>query len=106
MALRDAAWLARCVGRGELAPFSAGDVDALARAIGIREVEAGTPLMTEADPITSIGLIHHGEVELTRRTGLRRVVLQVLHPGDLYGDIPFLCHMASPFGARALTVLA
>lgn len=32
------------------------------------------------------------------------MVLRVLHPGDVFGDIPFLCHMAPPFGARALTV--
>lgn len=103
MPLQDAAWMARCVGRGDLAPFSAAEVEELAGLLGVREVRAGTPLMAEAEQITAVGLVHHGQVELTRRQGVRRVVLQVLREGDLYGDIPFLCHMAPPFGARALT---
>ena len=101
--LQDAAWMARCVGRGALSPFTDPEVADLARMLGVREVAAGSPLMTEAEPVSAVGLVQHGTVELTRRQGLRRVVLQVLRPGDLYGDIPFLCHVPPPFGARALT---
>lgn len=101
--LREAAWLARCTGRGELAPFSPEEIVRLAESVGVRHVAAGTPLMTEAQPVRAIGIIQHGEVVLTRRHGVRRVVLQVLHPGDVYGDIPFLCQMAPPFTARALS---
>lgn len=101
--LREAAWMARCIGRGELAPFSDVEIARLADALGTRTVEAGAPLMQESDPVGAIGLILRGDVELTRRHGVRRVVLQVLHSGDVYGDIPFLCDMAPPFSARALT---
>ncbi len=103
--LREAAWLARCTGRGDLSPFAPREMAALADSIGTRHVAAGTPLMGEAKPIQAIGIILEGSVELTRRAGVRRVVLQVLHEGDVYGDIPFLCHMAPPFSARALTAV-
>lgn len=46
--LREAAWLARCTGRGELAPFSPEELVRLAESIGVRHVAADTPLMTEA----------------------------------------------------------
>ncbi len=95
--------MARCVGRGELAPFSAAETTRLADALGTRSVAAGAPLMHGSDHVDAIGLILSGDVELTRRHGVRRVVLQVLHAGDVYGDIPFLCDMAPPFSARALT---
>jgi CRP/FNR family transcriptional regulator, cAMP and macrophage regulator len=101
--LQDAAWMARCVGRGVLSPFSEPEMAELGRVVGVRRVVAGAPLMAEAEPISAVGLVRHGTVELTRRQGMRRVVLQVLQPGDLYGDIPFLCHMPPPFNARALT---
>lgn len=101
--LQDASWMARCVGRGVLSPFTEAEAAELGRAIGTRKLPAGTPLMFEGQPVSAVGLVRHGTLELTRRQGMRRVVLQVLQPGDLYGDIPFLCHMPPPFGARALT---
>lgn len=103
--LREAAWMARCIGRGDLAPFTEAEVAGLVEVLGVRSVEAGGPLMHEADPVQAIGLILDGDVELTRRHGVRRVILQVLHSGDVYGDIPFLCDMPPPFSARALTAV-
>lgn len=101
--LRHAAWMARCLGRGELFPFSPAEIEELAASIGVRRVDAGTRLMTEGQPVGFIGLIEGGEVELYRRTGVRRVVLQILREGDLLGDVPFFCRMVAPFTARALT---
>lgn len=95
--------MARCTGRGELAPFTPQEIERLAQTIGVRHVAAGTPLMSEAQPVGAIGIIQHGEVVLTRRQIPRRVVLQVLHASDVYGDIPFLCQMAPPFTARTLS---
>lgn len=103
MDLRAAAWLARCTGRGGLAPFTPDEMDRLAETVGVRHVAADTPLMAAGGPVRAIGLIRSGEIALTRRHHGRRVVLQVLHADDLYGDIPFLCRMPPPFAARALT---
>lgn len=101
--LREAAWLARCSGRGELSPFPAGELDRLLETVGSDDVEAGTPLMTEGKPVAFVGVIHRGVVELHHRAKVRRIVLQLLHGGDVFGDIPFLCGVPAPFGARALT---
>lgn len=100
--LREAAWVARCVGRGDVAPFGPEEIARLAELVGTTEVAAGTPLMREGDPVDAVGVILRGEVELFRRLGIRRVVLQVLRDGDVFGDIPYFCHMPAPFHARAL----
>lgn len=96
-----AGWMARCVGRGELAPFSDLEIAELERVIGVRHVAAGGPLLAQGADVGHIGIITSGEVELTHRRRGRREVLQVLHPGDVYGDIPLLCALPTPFGARA-----
>lgn len=92
-----------CEGRGDLSVFSAAELDELGARLGVREVAAGAPLMADLAPVERVGFILDGRVELTARRGSRRVVVQVLQPGDVYGDIPFLCDDVPPFAARALT---
>lgn len=92
-----------CWSQDEVAPFGPDELSVLVRAFGTRRVAGGAPLMNEAEPIRAIGIVRDGHVELTRRQGARRVVLQVLHAGDVYGDIPLLCRMAPTHHARALT---
>lgn len=101
--LRHAAWLARNLGRGELSPFSPDDIRELISSIGVERVEPGTRLMTAGKPVRFIGVIEKGEVELYRRSGVRRVMLQVLREGDTFGDIPYFCGVNAPFDARAIS---
>lgn len=101
--LRHAAWMARHLGRGDLFPFTPEEVAELAATIGVDRVEPGTRLLGTGGPVEFIGIIEQGEVELSHRAGLRRVVLQILRDGDLLGDVPFFCRLPSPFTARALT---
>ncbi len=101
--LRHAAWIARALGRAELSPFSSEDIQELASSIGVRRVSPGTRLMTQGKPVTFIGLIEEGEIELYHRAGLRRVMIQILRPGDTMGDIPYFCQKDAPFSARAIT---
>ncbi len=101
--LRHAAWIARSVGRGDLFPFTPEDVADLAEHIGVARVEAGTRLLAPGGPVEWIGIIERGEVELSHRSGIRRVVLQILRDGDLLGDVPFFCRLPSPFTARTLS---
>src|SRR5918999_3203369 len=101
--LRHAAWIARSLGRGDLFPFTPEDVAELAERIGFATYEPGTRLLAPGGPVEWIGLIEYGEVELSHRSGFRRVVLQILRDGDLLGDVPFFCRLPAPFTARALT---
>lgn len=101
--LREGAWMARCSGRGELSPFAEPDLRRLRHQVGVHTVDAGAPLMFEGKPVPFVGVIHDGDVELYSRSSIRRVVLQVLRRGDIFGDIPFLCRVPAPFSARALS---
>lgn len=101
--LRHAAWIARSVGRGDLFPFTTEDVAELAERIGVASLEPGTRLLAPGGAVEWIGIIERGEVELSHRSGIRRVVLQILRDGDLLGDVPFFCRLPSPFTARTLT---
>jgi CRP-like cAMP-binding protein len=96
-------WLARSLGRGDLAPFTATDVAALAQSIGVESVRPGTRLMTEGEASPVVSIIQRGSVELYRLGGKRRVVLQVLHAGDVLGDVPLLSEGPPQFSAKALS---
>jgi CRP/FNR family transcriptional regulator, cAMP and macrophage regulator len=101
--LRHAAWMARHLGRGDLFPFSPEEITELATTIGVDQVEPGTRLLATGGPVEFIGIIEQGEVELSHRAGIHRVVLQILRDGDLLGDVPFFCRLPAPFTARAIT---
>ncbi|WP_308283412.1 Crp/Fnr family transcriptional regulator [Pseudonocardia nigra] len=101
--IRDAAWVARCVGRGAAAPLASGDVAALAQTLRPIELRAGQPLFgANADSSTGVWIIRSGQVELSVAAGRGRVVVGVLRPGDVEGDIPLLLGLALPYTARAL----
>jgi CRP-like cAMP-binding protein len=101
--LRHAAWLARSLGRGDLAPFTEDDIRELAESIGLRRVEPGTLLLEQGKRVQFIAVVERGDVGLYHRSGLRRVMLQRLHEGDVLGDVPYFCRTASPFSARSLS---
>lgn len=94
-----AAWLACCLGRGALAPLGPEDVAALAAALGERRYAAGTTVFREGDAPTAVHIVRHGSVELSRQLGGRRVALQILRPGDVFGDVPLLTRGPEPFDA-------
>jgi len=103
--VRHAAWMARCLGRGELFPFSPAELQELAASIGVQRVEVGGRIFSAGDPLEFMGVIRSGEVELYHRKGMKRVILQIVRDGDLLGDIPFFCQMPAPFSARALSTV-
>ncbi len=99
---RYGSWLACCLSRGSKAPLSEGDVAQLASEIGERVVAGGTFVFRRGDPAAMIHVVREGCVELSRRVGNRRVTLQILHPGDVFGDVPAFLGDPEPFDARAL----
>lgn len=101
--IRDAAWVARCVGRGSAAPLGSHDVAALAGTLRPVELAAGQPLFgAQAEAGKGVWIVRAGQVELSVRSGRDRVVVGVLRPGDVEGDIPLLLGLALPYTARAI----
>lgn len=100
--IRDAAWVARCVGRGESAPLTQRDVDALAASLHTRRFVRGAVLFRDSTPAEGVWIVRSGSAELSVGSGHRRVVVQVLRPGDVDGDIQLLLGMGMPYRARAL----
>lgn len=100
--LRHAAWIARCLGRGELAPLEPDDIETLATQLGESHHAGGTTLFRLGDLPSRVYIVRRGAIELTRELHGRRVTLQLLHPGDVFGDIPLIVRMPLPFDARAV----
>lgn len=102
VALREAAWVARCVGRAEAAPLLEEDVVALAAYLEHRQSPRGSVLFKQGQPQDGVWVLRSGMVELTVGNGRRPLVVQVLHPGDVDGDIALLLGRPPPYGACAL----
>lgn len=101
-AIRRAAWVARCVGRGEAAPLTPEAVTALAATLKQHRAERGSVIFPGGRPTTGVWIVQHGRVELSVGSGRRRTVVGVLRPGDVDGDIQLLLDMSLPYTARAL----
>ena len=101
-ALREAAWVARCVGRAEYAPLRDEDVVALAGYLEHRESPRGSVLFKQGEPQAGVWVLRTGAVELTVTNGRRPLVVHVLQPGDVEGDIALLLGRPPPYGAQAV----
>lgn len=101
-AVRSAAWVARCVGRGESVPLGPEDLQVLATTLQSRAIAPGGVLFAAGAGPAGVWLIQSGHVELSVGSGRKRAVLAVLREGDVDGDIPMLLKMPPPYTARAL----
>jgi CRP/FNR family transcriptional regulator, cAMP and macrophage regulator len=101
--VRQAAWIARCVGRGEAAPLRQTDVTALADVLQARAVARDAVLFRNGQRSAGVWIVRDGRVELSVGSGRRRVVVHLLQAGDVDGDIQLLLDMPMPYTARALT---
>jgi CRP-like cAMP-binding protein len=101
--IRQAAWVARCVGRGQSAPLRADDVTALASTLEVRTFGPGSALFTFGAHTPGVWIVRDGRIELSVGSGRRRAVVQLLRPGDVDGDIQLLLEMSLPYTGRALS---
>ncbi len=59
-------------------------------------------LFKQGEPQSGVWVLRTGMVELTVANGRRPLVVQVLRPGDVEGDISLLLGRPPPYGAHAL----
>lgn len=100
--VREAAWIARCVGDTLTAPLKGRDLDALASYLAPKDYERGAPIFAAGQSPPGIWIMRSGLGELVAGSGRRRWVLRLLRPGEVDGDIQFLLGMQFPYGARAI----
>jgi CRP-like cAMP-binding protein len=101
--LRQAAWVARCVGRGEGAPLRPADIAALADVLTTFTLDRGTVVFAAGRRPAGVWIVRTGQIELSVGSGRRRAVVHVLRVGDVDGDIELLLGMPMPYTARTLT---
>jgi CRP-like cAMP-binding protein len=99
---RYGSWLACCLSRGPTSPLGTGDLAMLAEEMGTESVAGGTFVFREGDEAARVHVVRAGAIELSRLLGGRRVTLQVLRPGDVFGDVPAFLGAPEPFDARAV----
>ena len=90
------------MGRPELAPVGREDIEALAALLHEERYPAGASIFRVGDAPTRIGIVRSGAVELSCVLNGRRVVLQILRPGDVLGDVGLLLRMTAPYDGMAL----
>lgn len=100
-ALRDAAWVARCVGRAESAPLHPDDVRRLIQHLHVVELAPGERLTELGAAPTSVCIVRHGRLDLVVPGPHHPVIIQALRPGDIDGDIQMLLDIPMPYETRA-----
>lgn len=97
-----AEWIAQQLGRPELAPLGQDDIDELAGLLREEHFPPGTAVFRIGEPPTRVGIVRRGAIELSRELNGRRVVLQILRPGDAVGDVGMFLRMTAPYEGIAL----
>ncbi len=100
-AVREAAWIARCVGRHDSTPLPSGDIEALAAQLQQRSFPRGGLVFPSGMPSAGVWIVRAGLLELSVGTGMRRVVVQILRPGDVDGDLQLLLGLPMAYSAHA-----
>lgn len=100
--VRAAAWIARCVGRGERVPLRKSDLDALASYVSLRQLTSGDKLFDQGRPVPGVWVIQSGRVELAISDSRTRLLVQILRSGDVEGDIYVVLDQLPPYEGRVV----
>lgn len=95
-------WIALHMGVGPLAPLSADDAAALSDIMTVRTVAAGDALFCRYDDLQQIFVLESGTVALARPSADRTSFLNLLGPGDIFGDVGQLMGNTAPVDAVVL----
>jgi CRP/FNR family transcriptional regulator, cAMP and macrophage regulator len=99
---RQAAWIAQWLGPGDLAPVGPDDIRELTKILREDHYQAGETVFQIGQAPTRVNIVRSGAVELSRNIKGRRVVLQILQPGDIFGDVSLFLRIKVPWDAVAL----
>lgn len=77
-------------------------MDQLVGEFGETRFAGGTFVFRQGDGAAQVHVVRTGSVELSRVINGRRVALQILRPGDVFGDVPAFLNEPEPFDARAI----
>jgi CRP-like cAMP-binding protein len=95
-------WLAKCLGNSTASPLGEDDLEALLAVSRVKRATADELLFTRADPIQDVYILEKGKVALTRTNSDRIPILQILHAGDVFGDVGLFLGRAAPVDAIVL----
>lgn len=96
-------WVALHLGGGDgAAPMSADDAAAIVAVMKVHQAEAGTYLFSRADEPEEAFVVQSGRVILCRTNTDRTSILQIMTPGDIFGDIGQLLGEPAPVDAVVL----
>ena len=90
------------MGVGPTAPLSAADVDALAKIMTVRKAGAGEVLFSRHEDLRDVFVLESGRVALARPNLDRTSFLNLLAPGDVFGDVGQLIDRPAPVDAVVL----
>jgi CRP-like cAMP-binding protein len=66
------------------------------------DLEAGAPLFAQGEASHGVWIVRAGRVELAHRERGRRVIVAIMHPGDVDGDINLILGMPLAYSAHAI----
>lgn len=101
--LRRASGVASSLGRPRWMEPSESELSELEDLVEAVQAAPGTRLFSEGQLVDFVASVQAGEIELYRLAGRRRVVFEILRPGDLLGAAPFVAGTPSAFSARTVT---
>lgn len=97
-----AAWLARCLGNAAHSPLGEEDLEEILAVATMERFAAGEVVFSRDDPSDQVFILERGKVALTRPHAERTPMLQILHPGDIFGDLAVLLGQRAPVDAVVL----
>lgn len=95
-------WVALHMGVGPLAPLSEADVEAVVSIMTVRHAAVGEVLFSRGEDLHEIFVLERGTVALARQNVDRTSYLNLLEPGDVFGDVGQLIGRAAPVDAVVL----
>jgi len=101
-AARHAKWVAEWLSPADIADPGPDELHELLALVREDHYPAGATVYSLGQAPTRIHIVRSGAVELSRTLRTGRVVIEVMRPGDVFGDISLFLRMKVPWDAVAI----